>query len=65
MEQLLLIHDFLNDKLPSSFNGSFTLARDQYDLGTRAALLNKLFLPPSTDTVRYGTNSIKIQAIKS
>ena len=64
MEQLLLIHDFLNNKLPSSFDGSFTLARDQYELGTRAALLNKLFLP-STDTVRYGTKSIKIQAIKS
>ena len=64
MEQLLLVHDFLNNKLPSSFDGSFILARDQYDLGTRAALLDKLFLP-ITDTVRYGTNSIKIQAIKS
>ena len=50
--------------LPSSFNGYFTLIREQYGQGTRAAQSAKLFLP-RTDTVRYGTHSIRIKAIKS
>ena len=64
MEHLLLVHDYLNGKLPSSFNGYFTLIREQYGQGTRAAHSDKLFLP-STDTVRYGTHSIRIKAIRS
>ena len=64
MEKLLLVHDYLNNKLPTCFNGYFTLIRDQYTHGTRASLLDELFLP-STDTTTYGQNSIKLQAIKT
>jgi len=64
MENLLLVHDYLNKKLPHCFNDYFTLSRDKYTYSTRAAIQDELFMP-NTDTVSYGTNSIKLQSIKS
>ena len=64
MENLLLVHDYLNKKLPQCFKDYFTLSRDKYTYSTRAAIQGELFMP-NTDTVSYGTNSIKLQSIKS
>ena len=64
VQNLLLIHDFFNNKLPTSFQGYFTLSADLHNHGTRGALQGQVWAP-NIDTVRYGRNSIKNQAILS
>ena len=62
LQNLLLVHDYLNNNLPESFSGYFTLARDMHTHGTRRALQGQLFVP-SIESVCYGKKSIKQQAI--
>ena len=64
LQNLLLIHDFFNNKLPASFQGYFTLTSEIHNHGTRGALQGQIWAP-NIDTVRYGRNSIKNQAILS
>ena len=64
LQNLLIIHDFFNNKLPASFEGYFMLSADLHNHGTRGALQGQVWAP-NIDTVRYGRNSIKNQAILS
>ena len=62
LNNVLFIHDYLNNKLPSSFDGYFTLARDMYAHNTRNGSSGQLFVPDS-DSVHYGRDSIKLKSI--
>ena len=64
LSNLLLVHDYFNDKLPESFSNIFSLAKDIHSHNTRNAAAGSLFLP-DTDSVRYGRKSIKISSIIS
>ena len=64
LQNLLLIHDFFNGKLPNSFKNYFTLASDLHNHGTRGALRG-LMWAPNIQSVHYGRNSIRNQAILS
>ena len=64
LQNLLLIHDYFNKKLPASFQDYFTLLSSLHNHGTRGALSGQLWAP-NIETVRYGRNSIKNQAILS
>ena len=60
----LLLHDFINKKLPNSFSNYFTTCKDLYTINTRSASKGHIFVP-DVDTVTYGRKSIKHQAILS
>ena len=62
LNNLLFVHDYFNNKLPESFSGYFTLARDMYAYETRNASSEHIFVPES-DSVLYGRNSIKLKSI--
>ena len=62
LQNLLLVHDFFNNNLPDSFSHYFTLLSTMHDHGTRGAIRGQLWAP-NIETVRYGRNSIKNQAI--
>ena len=64
LKNLLFVHDYLNKRLPESFNGYFNLASDLHTHNTRNASLCHLFIP-QTESVRYGHNSFKLKAIKA
>ena len=64
LQNLLLVHDYFNNKLPASFDSYFTLLINMHNHGTRGALHGQLWAP-NVETVRYGRNSIKNQAIIS
>jgi hypothetical protein len=62
LQNLLLVHDYFNNKLPDSFSHYFTLLSSVHGHGTRGALRGQLWAP-NIETVRYGRNSIKNQSI--
>ena len=64
LKNCLLIHDFINKKLPPSFNNYFITCEDLHTITTRNALKGYIFVP-DVDTVSYGRKSIKHQAILS
>ena len=64
LKNCLLLHDFINKKLPSSFNNYFTTCEDLHSINTRSASKGHIFAP-DVDTVTYGSKSIKHQAILS
>ena len=62
LKNLTFVHDFFNNKLPESFVGYFTLTRDMHSHILRNEKHGQLFVP-STDSVRYGRNSVKLKSI--
>ena len=66
MQNCLLIHDFLNNKLPISFENYFNTTDDLYSfkIKTRGSVAGCLFIPYASST-KYGLNSIKRKAIMS
>ena len=64
LQNLLMVHDFFNNKLPESFSGYFTLSSELHDHETRSADQGQLFVP-STNSTHYGRDSIKLKAILS
>ena len=65
LENCLLIHDFLNNKLPQSFNNYFKTTNNIYNsVSTRNSRAGSIFVP-HVKTTKYGINSIKRKAILS
>ena len=63
LQNCLLVYDFINNKLPKSFNNTFVKVKDIHTITTRNAVGN-LFIPYS-NTTRYGLNSIYRKLIVS
>ena len=64
LENCLLVHDFLNKKLPHCFETYFTKAEDIHGYPTSNSDLGCLFTPKWSST-RYGLNSITHKCITS
>ena len=65
LENCLLIHDFLKNNLPQSFNNYFKTTEDFYkSISTRNSKNGYIFVPHVKST-KYGPNSIKRNAISS
>ena len=64
LKHCLLIHDFINKKLPNSFNDYFTTCKDLHTINTRSESKGHIFAP-DVYMVTYGRKSIKHQAILS
>ena len=64
LQNLLLVHDYFNNKLPESFSGFFTLSREIHTHRTRGAMRGQLYVP-NTESVRFGRKSIKLMSILS
>jgi hypothetical protein len=64
LKNCLLIHDFMNKKLPESFNNYFILRDNLCTINTRNALKGHFFMP-EVATVTYGRKAVKHQAILS
>ena len=65
LENCLLIHDFLKNKLPQSFHNYFKTTKAVYNrVSTRNSKNGSIFVPYVKST-KYGLNSIKISAILS
>ena len=64
LKNCLLLNDFINKKLPNSFNDYFTTCKDLHTINTRSASKGHIFAP-DVDTVTYGRKSNKHQAILS
>ena len=64
LKNLFFIHDYINKKIPESFDGYFHLSREMHTHNTRNASQSHLFVP-QTDSVRYGRNSFKLKPIFS
>ena len=64
LKNCLLLHDFINKKLPTSFSNYFTTCDDLHTIKTRNASKGHIFIP-DVDTVTFGRKSIKHQAILS
>ena len=64
LQNLLMVHDFFANNLPESFAGYFLLSSDMHGHETRNAARGQLFVP-STNSTRYGRNSIKLKTILS
>ena len=65
LENCLLIHDFLNKKLPQSFNNYFKTTENIYSsISTRNSINGSIFVPYVKST-KYGLNSIKRKSILS
>ena len=64
LENCLMIHDYLNNRLPSSFENYFNTTKHLYncDLRTRNSEAGCVFIP-FVNTTKYGLNSIKRKAI--
>ena len=65
LENCLLIHDFLNNKLPECFDDYFINTENSYNrISTRNSKIGSIFVPYVKST-KYGLNSIKMKAILS
>ena len=64
LKNCLLLHDFINKKLPNSFNNYFTTCKDLHTINSRSASKGHIFVP-DIDTITYGRTSIKHQPILS
>jgi len=62
LKNCLFVHDFLNNKLPDSFDKYFTLHSSMSTTATRQSNRGSLFMPNVT-TVKYGNKSVKHQSI--
>ena len=57
LQNCLLVYDYINNKLPKSFNNTFMKLKDVHTISTRNANADNLHIPYS-NTTRYGLNSI-------
>ena len=62
MKNCLFAHDYLNTKLPVSFDNYLTLQSEMSSISTRQSTKGSLHLK-HINTEKYGRNSIKHQAI--
>ena len=62
LQNCLFVHDFINNKLPKSFNNTFNKLKDVHTINTRSAIAGNLYVPFS-NTTRYGLNSIYRKSI--
>ena len=62
LKNCLFVHDFLNDKLPDSFEKYFTLQSEMSSTSTRQSNRGSLFMP-SVTTLKYGNKTVKHQSI--
>ena len=62
LKNCLLVHDYINQKLPESFDKYFILQSELNTIHTRQSSKGSLFMPHVT-TEKYGVRSIKHQAI--
>ena len=60
----LLVHDFINNKLPKSFENTFKSLKDLNTISTRNSTSGCLYVPGVSST-RYGLNSIVRKSIIS
>ena len=63
LQNVLLIKDFFNDKLPKPLNEHFKKLNDQHNYATRPSIHNSIFVN-KVDTETYGKNFIKYQSTK-
>ena len=61
-QNCLLTYDFINKKLPRSFNNAFSELKDIHSIETRISNAGNLYTP-YTNTTRYGLNSIYRKSI--
>ena len=64
MKNCLLANDYINNKLPTSFDEYFLTQKQQHSVITRGTSKGHLFIP-NVNTVRYGRKSITHQTILS
>ena len=64
LKNCLILHDFINKKLPTSFNNYFTTCKDLHTINTRSASKGRIFAP-HVDTATYGRKSVTHEAILS
>ncbi len=64
LSNCLLVHDYLNNKLPKSFENTFQKLEELIPITTRNSKLGCLFIPSIVST-RYGINSITRKSIIS
>ena len=62
LQNCLLAYDFINKKLPRSFNNTFSELKDIHSIETRISNAGNLYTP-YTNTTRYGLNSIYRKSI--
>ena len=62
LKNCLFVHDFINNKLPESFDKYFTLCSEMSSTTTRQSGRGSLFMP-NVNTVKYGSKSVKHQSI--
>ena len=63
LNNILLVYDSLNDRLPLVLNNVYTYTKSIHDHNTRSASKLKLTLP-DVDTTTHGINSIAYQSVK-
>ena len=64
LQNCLFIHDYLNNKLPSSFNNTFCKVNQIHEIPTRNSTMGSLFIP-HINTTKYGLNSIYRKSIEA
>ena len=64
LKNCLFAHDYLNNKLPESFNNYFTLQCEISSISTRQSNKGSLRLS-HINSEKYGRNSIKVQATQA
>ena len=64
LKNCFFVHDYFNNKLPKSFDNYFTLKKDLYHNATRNATKGHIYIP-GTETMSYGTNSLKHNCLTS
>jgi hypothetical protein len=64
LQNILFVHDFINNKLPTCFNGYFQPVSEIHSINTKSSELGCLHIPYYA-TTKYGLNSITRQCIDS
>ena len=64
LNNCLFVYDYFHNKLPNSFNNTFTRADDLYKYSTRQATTGKLYIPPYKTTT-FGLKCIYKRCIDS
>ncbi len=62
LKNCLFVHDFLNGKLPDSFNNYFILQSELNSVQTRQSSRGSLVIP-RINCVKYGNRAVKYQSI--
>ena len=64
LQNCLLVHDFISNKLPKSFKNTFNKLKDVHTIYTRNAILGNVYIP-FLKTTRYGFKSIYRKSIEN